>query len=79
MEIVGYDTCDKFIWKSGEVIRSKNKTNKQGITKTHINNISPSSPLGFGCSPHKDTYDILSEALVYSKFQAYFSKKLALY
>ena len=42
MEFVGYDTCDKLIWTSGEGIIITNRIRKQGIPKTHINKISPS-------------------------------------
>ena len=51
MKFVGYDTCDKIIWTSGEGSININKTIKQGIPKSHINTIYPSSTLGFGCSP----------------------------
>ena len=63
MEFVGYDTREQLIWTPGEGSVIKNKTSKQGITKSFINKIS-TSILGFGCSPHKDTCDILSEYLV---------------
>ena len=69
MEFVGYEICETLIWTSGEVIRITNKTSKKGSPKTDINNISPSSTLGFGCSPHKDTCDMLSENLVSSRIQ----------
>ena len=64
MEFVGYETCEKLIWKSGEGCTNKNKTSKQGIIKNNTNKTSPSSTLGFGCSPHKNTSDILSKDLV---------------
>ena len=66
MEFVGYDTRDKLIWKSGKGKIITNNNRKQGIPKTHINSISTSSTLGFGCSPYKDTCDIFSEYLVSS-------------
>ena len=69
MEFVGYETCENFIWTSGEVSRDKDETIKQGSYKTHINNISPPSSLIFGCFNHKDTCDILSEDLVYKYFK----------
>ena len=69
MQLVGYDTCDKLIWTSGEGITIINETTKQGIPKTHSNKVSLSSTLGFGCYPHKDTSDILSEDLVSYTFQ----------
>ena len=47
MEFVGYDTCDKLIWESGEGIIITNETRKQGVPKTHISKISISSALGF--------------------------------
>ena len=64
MELVGYETCDKLIWTSGEGCRNKYTIIKHGITKTNIKKISPSSTLGFGCSPLENTFDILSEDLV---------------
>ena len=59
MDFVCYDTCDKLIWMSGEGRIIKNKIIKQGSPKTHIKKISPTSTLGFFCSPHKDTFYIL--------------------
>ena len=79
MEFVGYEKCDKLIWASGEGIRNTNKISKQGIHKSCINTVSPSSTLGFGCSPHKDTCDILSEYLVSCRFQSYSSKMRGFY
>ena len=35
MEFVGYDTCDKLIWASGEVSTNKNKLSRQESIK-HI-------------------------------------------
>ena len=64
MEFVGYEKCEKFIWTSGEGNIIKNKISKQEITKNHINKISPSSTLGFCCSPYKENCDILSELFV---------------
>ena len=69
MEFVGYETCEKIRWTSGEGGKVTNKTSEQGIPKTHINKLSPSSTLDFGYSPHKETCDILSEDLVSSRFQ----------
>ena len=43
MEFVGYDTCEKSIWTSGEGIIITDKIRKQGIPKTHTNKIYPSS------------------------------------
>ena len=60
MEFVDYDTWDKLIWTSGEGCRNKNKISRQGIPKTHINKVSPSSTLVFGCYPNKETCDIIS-------------------
>ena len=51
MEFVGYDTSGKLIWILGEGNIITNKTRKQGSPKTHINKISPSSTMGFCCSP----------------------------
>ena len=59
MGFVGYETCDKLIWTSGEGRRITNKISKQVITKTNINKIARSLTFGFGCSTHKDTCDIL--------------------
>ena len=42
MEFVGYDTCDKFIWKSGEGNRIKDKTSKHGSPKTQNKKVSTS-------------------------------------
>ena len=61
MEFVGYKTCDKFIWTSGEGSIITNKIRKQGIPKINMNMTYPSETLGFSCYPHKYTYDILSE------------------
>ena len=47
MEFFGYHTCEKIIWTSGEGSIIKNKIRKQGSHKTHMNNISPTSTLGF--------------------------------
>ena len=74
MELLGYETCDKLVWASVEYFINTNTISKQGIPKTNINKTSPSSTLGFGCSPHKGTCDILSEDLVLCVFQAYLSK-----
>ena len=60
MEFVGCDTCDKLIWIFGECIIIKNKIIKQVSPKIHINKVYPASTLGFVCSPHKYTCDILS-------------------
>ena len=59
MEFFGYETCDKLVWTSSENCRNKNTIIKQGIPKSNMNKTSPSSTLVFGCSPHKDTCDIL--------------------
>ena len=32
-EFVGYETCDKLIWTSGEGLRNTNTISKQGIKK----------------------------------------------
>ena len=60
MEFIGYYARDKLIWTSGEFSIYINKTSKQGIPKSHVNKISHLSIFGFGCSPHKETCDILS-------------------
>ena len=54
------------------------KSEKKGNPKTNINEISTTSTLGFRCSPHKETCDILSKDLVYSIIQSY-KKKLVFY
>ena len=73
MEFVGHETSDKLLWSSGKCCRNINTISKQGIPKSNINMTSPSETLGFGCSPHKDTCDILSENLASQIFQAYSS------
>ena len=78
MEFVGYYTCDKLIWKSGEGRRIKNIISKQVSPKTHINNISPTSTLTFFCPPHKYTSDIFSDDMVSSKVQKYSSKQVGI-
>ena len=75
MEFVGYDTHEKLIWTSGEGNIIKNKIIKQGITKTQTNKISPSSKLGFGCSPHKGTCDIFSKIWFHPYFKHIIEKK----
>ena len=37
MQFVGYEKCDKLIWKSGEGNRIENKTIKQGMNKINVN------------------------------------------
>ena len=74
MDFFGYEICDKLIWTSGEGFINTNKISKQDIPTNNMNNKSPSSTLVFGCSPHNDTCDILSEDLVSNEFQAYSSK-----
>ena len=37
MDFVGYKTCDKLVFISGEGIINANKISRQGIPKTHIN------------------------------------------
>ena len=75
MEFVDYETCDKLIWTVREGCRNTNTISKQGIPKININMTYPSSTLGFGCYPYKDTCDILSEYLFLHILQAYSSKK----
>ena len=60
MKFVGYETCDKLIWTSGKGYRNTNTISKQGFQKSNMNMTSPSETLGFVCSQHKDTCDILS-------------------
>ena len=74
MEFVGYEKCDKLICTSSESRKNKNITRKQGIPKINMNMIFPSSTLGFGCSPYKNTCDIFLENLVSHRLQAYLSK-----
>ena len=64
MEFVGYGTCEKLIWTSGEGFRNKNAISKKCIPKINMNMIYPSASLYFDCSPNKDTCGILSEILV---------------
>ena len=54
MEFVGYDTCAKLIWISGEGNRNTNAIIKQGIPKINMNMTYPSLTLGFGV-PHTRT------------------------
>ena len=75
MDFVSYDTCEKLILISGEVNLNTNEINIQGSTKTYINKISPLFTFIFACSPHKDTFYILSEYLVSCILQAYLNKK----
>ena len=75
MYFVGYETLHKAIWTSGEGCINIDKISKQDIPKSNMNNASPSSTFGFGCSPHTETCDnILSEYLVSHRFQSYYSK-----
>ena len=60
MAFVGYETCDKLIWESGEGRTITNKIRKQGISKTDINKFSSASTFKFGLSLHKYSCDILS-------------------
>ena len=60
MGFVGYETCDKLIWKSGDGCRNTNTIIKQDITKSNMNKTYHSSIFVFFCYPHKDTCDILS-------------------
>ena len=53
MELVGYYTREKLIWKPGEGIRITNEVTKQVIPKTNTNKIYTTSTLGFGCYHHK--------------------------
>ena len=64
MEFVGYEIRDKLIWTPGDCFRNTNTITKILIPKSNINKTSPSSTLGFGCYPHKDTCGIFSEYLV---------------
>ena len=73
MDFLGYETCDKLICTSGKGCRSTKTIIKQGIPNININMTYPSAKLGSGCSPHKDTFDVLSEILVSQIFQEYSS------
>ena len=68
-QCVGYDTCDKYIWESGEGIAITNKTSKQGSHKPHLNKVSPTPTLDFGCSPNNFICDIFLDYLVSSRTQ----------
>ena len=50
------------MWQTNKEISKRyhnwKKSIKQGSTKTQINKVSPTSTLGFGCSPHKKNCDI---------------------
>ena len=61
MDCFGYEICDKLIWTSVKGCRNINTIIKQGIPKINMSMESPSSTLGFGCSPHKYSCYILSE------------------
>ena len=61
MDFVGYETCEELILTSIEYWINKNTIIKQCIPKITMNMTYPSVTLGFGCSPHKNTCDILSE------------------
>ena len=74
MDFVGYETRNKLIWTLGEGCRNTHTISKQCIIKSNMNKKSPSSALVFGCSPHKDTCDVLSEDLFSHIFQEYLSK-----
>ena len=69
LEFVGYKKCDKLIWTSGKVCRNTNTLIKQGLPKINMNMTSPLEMLGFGCYPHKDTCDILSEMWFHRYFK----------
>ena len=71
MELFLYETCEKLLWTSFKSCRNTNTFRKQGIPNINMNKTYSSSTLGFGCSPHKDNYDILSESFVSHIFQAY--------
>ena len=71
IEFVGYETCEKLIWKSGEGYRNTHTISKQGIPRSNMNMTSPSSKLDLGCSPHKGTCDLFSDDLVSHRLQAY--------
>ena len=75
MKFFGYETFEKLVWTSGECNKITDKISKQVIPENHTNKIPPSSKLGFGFSPNKETCDILSEDLVSSIFQAHYYKK----
>ena len=55
MEFVGYETCEKLVCTSGKGVRNTNTIIKEDVTKINTNKIYPSSTLGFGFYPHKDT------------------------
>ena len=74
IEFVGYETCNKLIWTSGEGLRNTDTTRKQVINKSNMNKKYHFSTLGFGCSPHKDTNDILSEDFVSHRLLTYSPK-----
>ena len=63
MEFVGYGTYYKLIWKSGEGYRNTSAISKEGTQRINMNMTYTSANLGFWCSPHKYTCDILSENL----------------
>ena len=75
MEFVAYKTCDKLRFISNKGCRNKKTIIKPFIPKSDINKTCSSSIFIFGCSPHTDTCDILSEAFPPRIIQAYSSKK----
>ena len=72
----GFETRDKLVWKSG--CRNINTIRKHGIPKINISEKYPSSPLGFGCSPQKDTCDIFLEYIFRADCK-YIHKKIGLF
>ena len=74
MDSFDNETCEKLIWTSGEGCINKNTIRKQVIPKNNTNKVYPSSALGFGCYPHKETCDIFSEDLVSQILQEFSSK-----
>ena len=74
MRFIGYETHEKLIGTSCEGFRIINTISKQGIQKSNINKTYTSSTLGFSCSTHKETCDILSEYLVSHILQTYSSR-----
>ena len=51
MEFVGYVTCEKLISTSSECSRITHKISKQGIPKTNITKVYPSSTIEFWFFP----------------------------
>ena len=73
MECFGYETFEKLLCTSREDSINTNTISKKGIPKITMNVTYPSLTICFGCYPHTDTCDVLSENLGSHRLQAYSS------